>query len=176
MVEEIAELFDATGSATDELMVAVLLIVELFARVHSTVATIVMVADAPEARDGNVIVRLLPEPPQTPPFVELQLTNVTDEGRVSVTTALVTASEKRRGFKNSTYYFLDIKYKLVDTGEQYSAQTISWKKYAAGDTMPLMYLTNDPGNFKTDFGKSLKWLLPFSIILIGLILWFVTGC
>ena len=93
------------------------------------------------------------------------------KAKAAVTTALVTASEKRRGIKNSTYYLLDIQY-IIHTGIQYSAQTISWKKYAAGDTLPLMYLTNDPGNFKTDFGKSLKWLLPFSIILIGLILWF----
>ena len=93
------------------------------------------------------------------------------KAKATITTALVTASEKKRGIKNSTYYLLGIQY-IIHTGIQYSAQTISWKKYAAGDTLPLMYLTNDPGNFKTDFGKSLKWLLPISIILIGLILWF----
>jgi hypothetical protein len=81
-----------TGSATDEFIVAVLLIVELLAREQSTVATMVMVADAPDARVGKVMVRLLPEPLQTPPFVALQLTKATDEGRVSVTAALVTAS------------------------------------------------------------------------------------
>ena len=93
------------------------------------------------------------------------------KAKATIITALVTASEKKRGIKNSTYYLLDIQY-IIQTGIQYSAQTISWKKYAAGDILPLMYLTNDPGNFKTDFGKSLKWLLPVSIILIGLIAWF----
>lgn len=81
------------------------------------------------------------------------------KAKATTTTALVTASEKRRGIKNSTWYLLGIQYRLVDTGEQYTGQTISWKKYAAGDNMPLMYLTADPGNFKTDFGQSLKWLL-----------------
>ena len=70
------------------------------------------------------------------------------KAKATTTTALVTASEKRRGIKNSTYYMFGIKYKTIDTGVQYSAQTISWKKYAAGDILPLMYLTNDPGTSK----------------------------
>jgi hypothetical protein len=93
------------------------------------------------------------------------------KAKAAVTTASVAASQKRRGMKNSTYYLLDIKY-TIDTGVQYSAQTISWKKYAAGDTIPLMYLPAEPGNFKIDFGQSLKWLLPVSIILIIGIAWF----
>jgi hypothetical protein len=52
----------------------------------SAVATSVMVADAPTASEENVTVRLLPVPPQTPPPVELQETNVTFAGRLSVTT------------------------------------------------------------------------------------------
>jgi len=93
------------------------------------------------------------------------------KAKATVTNALVTAFEKKRGYKNSTYYLLDIQY-IIHTGIQYSGQTISWKKYEAGDNIPLMYLTHDPGNIKTDFGQSLKWLLPISIILIGLIGWF----
>jgi hypothetical protein len=94
------------------------------------------------------------------------------KAKAAITTALVTASEKRRGLKNSTYYLLQIKYSAIGTGVQYSAQTIEWKKYAAGDTIPLMYLLDKPEKFKTDFGKSLKFLLPFSIIFFSLILWF----
>jgi Protein of unknown function (DUF3592) len=93
------------------------------------------------------------------------------KARATITAAAILKSEKRRGFKNATYYLLDIQY-TINTGVQYSAKTISWKKYAAGDTMPLMYLPADPGNFKTDFGQSLKWLLPISIILIAGIAWF----
>ena len=93
------------------------------------------------------------------------------KAKATITTALVTASETKKGFKNSTYYLLNIQY-IIHTGIQYAGQTISWKKYAAGDNIPLMYVTDDPGNFKTDFGKSLRWLLPISIILIGLIGWF----
>jgi hypothetical protein len=93
------------------------------------------------------------------------------KARATVTNALVTAYEKKRGYKNAAYYLLNIQY-TIHTGIQYSGQTISGKKYAAGDYLPLMYLTDDPGNIKTDFGQSLKWLLPISIILIGLIGWF----
>lgn len=91
VVAEVAELL-ATGSVTAELMVAVLLIVVLLPRAQSTVAVIVMVADAPAASVGKVTLRLLPEPPQMPPLVALQVIKVTEAGRLSVTTALVTAS------------------------------------------------------------------------------------
>ncbi len=93
------------------------------------------------------------------------------KAKATITTASVTSSEPRRGYKNATYYLLDIQY-IIHTGIQYSGRTISRKKYATGDSMPLMYLTDEPGNFKTDFGKALKWLLPISIILIGLMGWF----
>jgi|GEM_PF-2793834 len=92
------------------------------------------------------------------------------KANATVTNALVTAAEKKRGFKNAAYYLLSIQY-IIHTGIPYSGQTISWKKYEAGDYIPLMYLTHDPGNIKTDFGQSLKWLLLISILLIGLIVW-----
>jgi hypothetical protein len=88
------------------------------------------------------------------------------KAKATITTALVTSSEKRRGYKNSVYYLLGIQYKTIDTGIQYTGQATSLKKYAVGDEIPLMYATNDPANFKTDFGQSLKWLLPISIALI----------
>ncbi|MFT3681643.1 MAG: hypothetical protein QM791_15335 [Ferruginibacter sp.] len=88
-----------------------------------------------------------------------------------ITTALVKAAEARRGFKNSTYWLLSIEYITIDTAIVYTAKTVSWRKRTAGDTIPLMYLSADPANFKTDFGQSLKWLLPISIILIGAVSW-----
>lgn len=93
------------------------------------------------------------------------------KAKATVTNALVTAVEKKRGYKNAAYYLLNIQY-VIHTGIQYSGQTISGKKYQTGDYISLMYLRDDPGNIKTDFGQSLKWLLPISIILIGLIGWF----
>ena len=51
-----------------------------------TLATKVIVADAPEASELNVTVRLLPEPPQTPPPVAAQDMDVVEAGRLSVTT------------------------------------------------------------------------------------------
>lgn len=93
------------------------------------------------------------------------------KAKATITSALVTASETKKGMKNSTWYLLDIQY-ITHAGIQYSAQTVSWKKYAAGHHIPLMYLTDDPGNFKTDFGEALKWLLPVSVVLIGMVSWF----
>jgi len=91
------------------------------------------------------------------------------KAKAVLTRALVTAAEKRSGFKNSNYYLLTIKYKVNDTGLHYSAQKISGKKYTAGEQVPLMYLPDDPVKFSIDFGQSLKWLLPFSVIFLGLI-------
>ncbi len=90
------------------------------------------------------------------------------KAKATTTTAVVTASPKKRGFKNSTYYLLDISY-ITHTGIQYSGQTISWKKCIPGVNIPIMYVTEDPGNFKTDFGRYLKWMLPMSIVWIFLI-------
>jgi hypothetical protein len=52
---------------------------------HSTLATIVIVADAPGASEEKVTDLLLPLPPQTPPPVALHDTNVVPAGRLSVT-------------------------------------------------------------------------------------------
>lgn len=86
----------------------------------------------------------------------------------TVTTAAVTASEKRRGIKGAVYYLLDIKY-MAPGDIVYTARTISWKKYLPGETIPLMFTTNNPASFKTDFGQSLKWFLSISILLIILV-------
>ncbi|MBL0355698.1 MAG: hypothetical protein IPP72_01880 [Chitinophagaceae bacterium] len=66
------------------------------------------------------------------------------KAKAVVTTASIVSSEKRSGFKNSTYYILDIKYAVIENGLLYPAQTISRKKYETGDTIPLMYLPHDP--------------------------------
>ncbi len=60
-----------------------------------TVAVMVTVADARPAIEVNVTVRLLPEPPQTPPAVEAQVANVTPAGSGSVSVTLSAASEDR---------------------------------------------------------------------------------
>jgi hypothetical protein len=65
----VAELLFATGSGVDELTVAVLLIAAPLASEQFTLATRVMVADAPAASEVKLTVRLLPDPPQTPPPV-----------------------------------------------------------------------------------------------------------
>lgn len=75
---------------------------------------------------------------------------------------------KKERHKNAHYYLLDIQY-VIHAGLTYSARTISWKKYTAGDTIPLMYLTDKPGDFRTDLGGSLKWFLPVSLIVIALV-------
>jgi len=80
------ELFPLTGSSTPEETEAVLPTMAPLATEQLSVAAMVMVAEAPEASVAKVTVRLLPEPPQTPPPVELQLTKVTVAGRLSVTT------------------------------------------------------------------------------------------
>ena len=82
----VAELLLESLSGVAELMFAVLIIDVLSASEQSTVATRVIVSDAPEASEAKVTVRLLPEPPHTPPPVEEQETKVTDDGRLSVTT------------------------------------------------------------------------------------------
>jgi hypothetical protein len=58
----------------------------------ATVVAMVMVAEAPDASDGIVIVRLLPDPLHTPPAVEAHDTKTTSAGRLSVTTTLRTVS------------------------------------------------------------------------------------
>ena len=92
MVVVVAELLAGSGSGVEALTVAVLLITVPSATEQFTVATKVMVSDSPDARDANVTVRLLAEPPQTPPPVEEQETNVVSAGRLSVTVIAVAGS------------------------------------------------------------------------------------
>ena len=82
----VEELLLESLSGVAELMFAVLLIGALSATEQSTVATRVIVSDSPEASEAKVTVRLLPEPPHTPPSVEEHETNETDDGRLSVMT------------------------------------------------------------------------------------------
>lgn len=88
-----------------------------------------------------------------------------------LTTAVITHSERRTGLKNAVYYMLAIKYKDA-AGNIFAGQAIGAKKNIAGTSIPVMYKTTDPSKFKTDFGKYLPWLLGFSLILLGLLIWF----
>ena len=76
-------MFAVFKSRVPELTVAVLLM--LVPTDPFAVATSVTVAEPPLGREANVTVRLLPEPPHTPPPVELQETKVADDGKLSVT-------------------------------------------------------------------------------------------
>ena len=78
-------LLPLTGSRTIEVTDAVLPILCPFKTEQSRLATIVMVAEAPEASELNETIRLLPEPPQRPLPVAAHDTNVSDAGRLSVT-------------------------------------------------------------------------------------------
>src|SRR5262249_54002325 len=92
VVVVVAELFVVSGSNVKALTVAVLLIIVSSATEQFTLATKVMVSDSPDARDANVTVRLLAEPPQTPPPVEEHDTKVVSAGRSSVTVTDVDGS------------------------------------------------------------------------------------
>jgi hypothetical protein len=83
-VVAVAELFPATGSAVADVADAVLAM--LVPAAPLTVTTIVMVAAEPLASDEKLIVRLFPAPAHVPPAVEEHETNVTEAGRLSVTT------------------------------------------------------------------------------------------
>ena len=69
MTLAVAELSFVFGSGVDELTEAVLPICVLLQTELLTLATRVIVADAPEATELKVTFRLLPEPPQVPPPV-----------------------------------------------------------------------------------------------------------
>ena len=84
VVVTIAELLFVAGSGIDELTVAVLLISVLLATRQFTEVTRVTVADAPAASEAKVTVRLLPEPPQTPPPVGEHETKVVEAGKLSI--------------------------------------------------------------------------------------------
>src|SRR4029077_4985985 len=92
VVVAVAELLLVSGSNVRALTVAVLLITVPSATEQFTFATKVMVSDSPDAKDANVTVRLFAEPPQTPPPVEEQETNVVSAGRSSVTVTDVAVS------------------------------------------------------------------------------------
>ena len=89
----VAVLLARTASKVDEVTVAVLTRVAPMPAV--TVAVMVTVADARPAIDVNVTVRLLPEPPQTPPAVEAQVAKVTPAGSGSVSVTLRAGSVDR---------------------------------------------------------------------------------
>src|SRR5689334_22841358 len=76
------ELLPLAGSRVAAVTEATLAIVAPLATVQLTVAVSVTVADVPEAIELKETVRLLPEPPQTPPPVAVQLTKVTAAGRL----------------------------------------------------------------------------------------------
>src|SRR4029453_2150090 len=78
------ELLPATGSRTTEVTDAVLLTVWPLVTVQFRVATIVVTADEPAAKEANVTTRLLPEPPQTPPPVDEHETKLSEAGKLSV--------------------------------------------------------------------------------------------
>ena len=92
VVVVVEELLVVSGSNVRELTVAVLLITVPSATEQLTLATKVMVSDWPDARDANVTIWLLPEPPQTPPPVEEHETKVVSGGRLSLTVTDVAAS------------------------------------------------------------------------------------
>src|SRR5947207_13867171 len=79
----VAELFAVLKSGVAELTDAVLLIV--VSDGPFAVTKRVMSSDEPLAREEKLTVRLLPEPPHTPPPDEVQEINVTVAGRLSVT-------------------------------------------------------------------------------------------
>jgi hypothetical protein len=82
----VAVLLLVLGSCVEEVTVTELVITAPFGVGQFTVATSVMVSDAPAGSELKVTVRLLAEPPHTPLPVEAHETNVTEAGRLSVTT------------------------------------------------------------------------------------------
>jgi len=88
------------------------------------------------------------------------------------TNAEIMYADKHITYREPDCYRLQIQYKMVDKEIFYMAQTMSAKKYKAGDILPLMYLSDRPEQFKTDFGKRLPWILAFSFLFFSIILWF----
>jgi len=81
----VEELLPLTGSRPTDVADAVLLTFAPFATEQFNVVVIVIAAVAPDASELNETVRLLPKPPHTPPPVDEHDTNVSDNGRLSVT-------------------------------------------------------------------------------------------
>jgi hypothetical protein len=88
----------------------------------------------------------------------------------TVTKAIINNTEKRIGYKGAVYYMLAIQYK-DNAGNIFKSHAIGAKKNIPGSTITIMYKTNNPASFKTDFGKHLPWVLGFSLILFGFLLW-----
>lgn len=87
------------------------------------------------------------------------------------TSALIRSVEKRSGYR-SYYYLLTIQYGDL-TGKIFTGVAIvASKKHKVGDFIPLMYSADNPAKYKTDFGKWVPWFLAFSLIFLGLIIWF----
>src|SRR5882724_2593459 len=82
----VAELLLVSGSCVEEVTVTELAITAPFSVGQFTVATSVMVSDAPAGSELKLTVGLLAAPPHTPLPVEAHETNVTEAGRLSVTT------------------------------------------------------------------------------------------
>jgi hypothetical protein len=88
-----------------------------------------------------------------------------------VTSALIRSVERRSGYK-SVYYLLTVQYGDL-TGKIFmGSAVVASKKHKPGDFVPLMYLPDNPAKYKTDFGKWLPWVLAFSLVFLGLIIWF----
>jgi hypothetical protein len=88
-----------------------------------------------------------------------------------ITKAIINQTEKRRGMKGAVYYMLAIQYK-DHAGNIFTGLAIGAKKHIPGSTIPIMYKTSNPAKYKTDFGKYLPWLLGFSLLFLGLLIWF----
>ena len=89
-----------------------------------------------------------------------------------VTEAVIINKEKRQAYRSGVYYVFGLQYKIPETGDVFNARAVSAKNLNPGDTMPLMYSADDPAKYKTDFGKRLPLILGFSIIFLGLLIWF----
>jgi hypothetical protein len=87
------------------------------------------------------------------------------------TTAVIIRVEKRHGTR-SAYYLIQLRYKTIDTGIEYTGQTIFANKNKVNEIIPVWYKAGDPAIFKTDSGKWLRWMLALSLLFFGLICWF----
>ena len=79
------------------------------------------------------------------------------------TTALVTHCEKRHGLKGAVYYVVSLQYSTKD-GKQIQTHSIFSKKRAPGDTVPLMYLQDEPATFSTDFGTKMPLAIAATLV------------
>lgn len=86
-----------------------------------------------------------------------------------LTNATVTKIEARYFPKGGIIYRATVAYK-TRKDELYIATVPLYKKYVVDDTLPLMYMPDDPTKFSMDFGKRLPYFLTFSIFLFLLIL------